>query len=76
MSFRTQAPELLQQTAAENAERPVDLTGIPHTSFHSIFWMSFRTQAPELLQQTAAENAERPVDLEDAGAFFFVIHFF
>ena len=25
MSFRTQAPELLQQTAAENAERQVDL---------------------------------------------------
>ena len=25
MYFRTQAPELLQQTAAENAERPVDL---------------------------------------------------
>ena len=25
MSFRSQAPELLQQTAAENAERQVDL---------------------------------------------------
>ena len=37
MSFRTQAPELLQQTAAENAERQVDLEEVG--AF--IFFISF-----------------------------------